>query len=137
MVEIMYHLMGYVPAVQYTKAVPIHGRENEMFQSEHASLYKLFFGGDQLTVARARGALRTRGNSISPVFRLEGLIPCAEDWHTQLNLIGVSHLSLIINCNDFNSITGNLEVLLFQGFCRRTRNVVSIAKPNKTYECGV
>ena len=56
-----YHLMGYVPAVQYTKAVPIHGHENEMFQSEHASLHKLFFGGDQLTVARARGALRTRG----------------------------------------------------------------------------
>ena len=90
MVEIMHHMMGYVPALQYTKRVLIPEKATT-FESEHASLHKVLFGGDQLTAARARGALRTRGNSLSPLFRLEGLIPCAEDWHTQLNLIGVSY----------------------------------------------
>ena len=47
------------------------------------------FGGDQLTKARARGAKKTRMNSTSAEQRLDGLIPCVEDWHTKLVLIEV------------------------------------------------
>ena len=50
---------------------------------------KFLFGGDQLTVARARAAKKTRINSTSSDKCLDGLIPCIEDWHTKLALIEV------------------------------------------------
>lgn len=89
MVEILSHMHRYVPVVQYTKSVrvPITGEEVQVSQ---ASLHQILFGGDQLTSARARGAIRTRMNSLSPIARLGGLIPCAEDWHVKLNLLDVS-----------------------------------------------
>ena len=45
---------------------------------QDAVLHPLLFGGDQLTAARARGAKRIKMNGISPITRLEGLIPCAK-----------------------------------------------------------
>jgi len=67
-----------------------HASIGENIEVPHAAFQKIFFGGDQHTVARARGAQKVRVNSVSPQARLEGLIPCAEDWHTKLNLLGVS-----------------------------------------------
>ncbi len=29
-------------------------------------------------------------NSLSPITQLAGIIPCAEDWHANLNLLDVS-----------------------------------------------
>lgn len=49
----------------------------------------MLFGGDQLTSARARGAIRARVNSLSSIAHLDGLIPCAEDWHVKLNLLAI------------------------------------------------
>ena len=57
-----------------------------------------FFGGDQLTVARARGAQGQRENSNSGEKRLEGLVPVVEDWHTQMNLLIVSLLLFVYLC---------------------------------------
>ena len=48
------------------------------------------FGRDQLTYSRTRGAQKARVNSLSPLARLDGLVPCCEDWHTKVNLLGVS-----------------------------------------------
>ena len=50
---------------------------------------KLLFGGDRLTVARARAAKKRRINSTSSDKCLDSLIPCIEDWHTKLALIEV------------------------------------------------
>ena len=50
----------------------------------------ILFGGDQLTAARARGAKKAKFNSYCSVTQLDGLIPCAEDWHTKMNFLGVS-----------------------------------------------
>ena len=90
MVDIMSHLHQYVPTVKYTEDITIPGGE-ESVQIPKALFHKILFGGDQLTVARARGAQRIRMNSMSPQTRLEGLIPCIEDWHTKLNLLGVNN----------------------------------------------
>ena len=89
MVEIMSYLHQYVPVVKGTKSVhvPITGEEVQVPQ---ASLHQILFGGDQLTAARARGAIRARVNSLSATARLDGIIPCAEDWHVKLNLPDVS-----------------------------------------------
>ena len=88
MVDIMSHLHQYVPAATYTKTTLVCSTEETV---EHAAFHKILFGGDQLTVARARSSQKVMANSVSPVDSLHGLIPCAEDWHTKLNLLDVSY----------------------------------------------
>ena len=90
MVDIMAHLHQYVPAVEYTKSILVPHTGEEV-QVQHVSCHKTLFGGDQLTVARARGAQRVMSNSVSHMSHIHGLIPCVEDWHTKLNLLGVSY----------------------------------------------
>ena len=58
-------------------------------QVQDAVFHRILLGGDQLTSTRARSAKRLKMNGISPVSRLEGLCPCAEDWHTKMNLLEV------------------------------------------------
>lgn len=89
MVDIMSHLHQYVPVVQYTEKVHVPDREEEA-QVSKATMQKILVGGDQLTAARARGAIKAKVNSLSPVTRLTGIIPCAEDWHVKLNFLAVS-----------------------------------------------
>ena len=85
----MCHLHEYVPALEYSKLVLIPGL-GETAQVPQAAFHKIMFDGDQLTSSRARGAQKARVNSLSPLTRLDGLIPCCEDWHTKVNLLGVS-----------------------------------------------
>ena len=68
--------------------MPVPLSEEEVPVSQ-ATFYPILFGDDHITAARARGARRARVNSLTPVARLEGIIPCAEDWHAQLNLLDV------------------------------------------------
>ena len=91
MVDILLHLHQYVPLVQTTKSVHVPVTEEEVDVSQ-ASFRRILLGGDQLTTARARVAIRSRVNSVTSATRLDGLIPCAEDWHTKLNLLDVSKL---------------------------------------------
>ena len=95
MVDIMSHLHQYVPTVEYTEKISVTDSDGYV-EIPQAIFHRILFGGDQLTAARARGAERIRMNSVSPQARLEGLIQCAEDWHTKLNLLGVNctHYSL-------------------------------------------
>ena len=53
-------------------------------------MHHILFGGDQLTVARARGAIRQRQTSETAMGMMEGLIPVVEDWHAKVCLISVS-----------------------------------------------
>lgn len=53
-------------------------------------VYPILFGGDQLSASRYRGSILIRKNSTTPSKRLEGLIPVAEDWHTEVILLKVS-----------------------------------------------
>ncbi len=54
----------------------------------------ILFGGDQLTVARARGARRILSNSHNGFDRLEGLVPVVEDWHAKVTFMKVCTCSL-------------------------------------------
>lgn len=88
MVEIMEYMHQYVPTKEVSEqtSVPI---SDDPITISKTNIEKLLFGGDQLTVARARGAKKTRINSTSSDKCLNGLIPCIEDWHTKLVLIEV------------------------------------------------
>ena len=94
MVDIMKALHQYVPSEEYasnTYKTCVGEVEVPQFH-----LKKIFFGGDQLTAARSRSAKVSRVNSVARTLRLDGLIPCAEDWHVKLNFLDVSILYLIV-----------------------------------------
>lgn len=91
MVEIMSSLHQYVPTVKYVEDcfIPSTGLTTQV---PKASLHPIIIGGDQLTAARARGAKKAKLHVDSPISRLEGLIPVAEDWHTKVTLLEVSDI---------------------------------------------
>ena len=84
----MSHLHQYVPVMEYTQDMPVPSSQEEV-PVPQAIFYPILFGGDHIMAARARGARRARINSLTPVAHLEGVIPCAEDWYAQLNLLDV------------------------------------------------
>ena len=74
------------------KVKDVHVQVNgEVVSVPQATFHSILFVGDHLTAARARGAKKARVNSVTPVSHLEGMIPCAEDWHARLNLLDVSN----------------------------------------------
>ena len=89
MVDIVSHFHQYVPLIEGTKCIYVDGI-GETVEVPNDSLYKLFLGGDQLTAARARGAIKSQINSPTTTGRLAGFIPCVEDWHTQTILMEAS-----------------------------------------------
>ena len=88
MVEILRHLHQYVPIREYTDEVHIPSI-NETAIADKAVLAKLLLGGDQLTAARARGALKSMLNATTASKRLEGFTPVIEDWHAEVSFLGI------------------------------------------------
>lgn len=91
----MEKLHDYVPtaAAEGTYSLP----NGEQITFDDTKFHEVLFGGDQLTVARARGAQALRSTHDSAVSRLDGLIPVVEDWHARMTLMKVSlatHVSL-------------------------------------------
>ena len=85
MVEIMSYLHQYVPCIESTKDVRVQAN-GEVVSVPQATFHSIVIGGDHLTAATARGAKKAGVNLVTPVSHLEGMIPCAEDWHARLNL---------------------------------------------------
>ena len=81
MMDIMYMLHKYVPKVEVTGSYI--GDDGHLKECKVQKMHHLLLGGDQLTVARARGCQKIRGNSIVLTERLEGLQPVIEDWHAK------------------------------------------------------
>ena len=88
MVDIMSVIHQYVPSIECTKEYLIPST-NEVVEVQQVSLFPILFGGDQLTVARSRGAKRAKVNSPSAINRFDGLVPVCEDWHTKVVLLEV------------------------------------------------
>ena len=122
MVDIMSHINQYVPfkSVNTQVNVPSTG---ESVTLAKVYMEKLLFGGDQLTVARARGAKKTRMNSTSAEKRFDGIIPCVENWHTkpvllEVNCASTCGLCIIFVkcfCNFLNACTkllASIEMLI-------------------------
>lgn len=76
MCKIMDSLHKYVPSIPVQKKVTLpHG---EIFQYEDKDVWETLFGGDQLTVARARGAIHIRDDHDPADDKLRGLVPAIE-----------------------------------------------------------
>ena len=90
MIEIMNHLMQYVPTVETDANIVIESTEETVPLKKFLS-HRILLGGDQLTAARARSAVKNVGNGNSSIGKLLGLIPVIEDWHTKLLLLVVSY----------------------------------------------
>ena len=86
MCSIMKVLQNYVPKQQYS--VTYHLAEE--FVTKEECYHHILFGGDQLTVCRARGAQSARFHDDESEERFEGLIPVTEDWHARMTLMRVS-----------------------------------------------
>jgi len=88
MVDIMSHLHQYVPVVTSTQEIMTS--TGETVQKENSVLHPILVGGDQLTVARARAAIKAKVNSETAAKQLSGIVPVIEDWHAKANFLGVS-----------------------------------------------
>ena len=90
MISILEHSQGYVPATAVNREVTLPSGETMEYTEQHYAV--TLIGGDQLTVARARGAQKIRSNSFKSEDRLDGLLPVAEDWHSKMCLLQVTRL---------------------------------------------
>ena len=90
MVTILEALHKYVPT-KSSETAAAHPVTHENITVFSQKFHEILFGGDQLTVARVRGAQRIRANSETEQGKLLGLTPVCEDWHTKLCLMGVSY----------------------------------------------
>ncbi len=95
MISIMEHMHQYVPSITSTERIDIPNRD-ELTTIDRVQQFPLLFGGDQLTVKRARGSKRIRSNSTNARDALQGLIPVCEDWHAKVILLIVSACQFVI-----------------------------------------
>jgi len=92
MCEIMDKLHDYVPAQQVVEYFDVF-EDNDPIEMDEQIYHQILLGGDQLTVAHARGSASIRADHITHVCsrrdRLEGLLPVVEDWHAKQCLLKV------------------------------------------------
>ena len=117
MLFIIDDLHRYVPCVPYQ--VSRINRKGDTVIEERAQFHKILVGGDQLTSARMRSAIKMKVNSQTDCKRLCGIIPVVEDWHTKVNFLRVS-------INNINT-TGVLCFLYtFISLCGNTTTVINL-----------
>ena len=90
MVDIMTDLHQYVPMVSTTQERAISSGATVTEEILSATFHPIIIGGDQLTAARARSAIKSKMNGHTHSQTLSGLVPAAEDWHAKGNFLGVS-----------------------------------------------
>ena len=107
MAEILDSIRKYVPTKRTTQEFDVpHG--DEVTGIEHISVqvdhfHHILLGGDQLTVARIRGAQSVRNNSENGRSCLGGFIPVVEDWHTKMCYLKVGKIILCV-ANVYNDV---------------------------------
>lgn len=88
MVEILTHLHQYIPQSTFYEDRQLS--DGTLERVEKANMRQILLGGDQLTAARARSAIKAKMNSQTPAKQLLGIVPVMEDWHTKAHFLGVS-----------------------------------------------
>ena len=86
MSHIMTSFNKYVPVEESVTTIDVNGDEHTYDSSR---LYQQLFFGDQLTIARARGAAVLREPQKKRLERLEGFVPTIADWHARMCLLQV------------------------------------------------
>ena len=99
MITILTQLHKYIP--QSTYCVERAVSTGVVEKIEKANMRQTLLGGDQLTAARARSAIRGKMNAQTPEKVLVGIVPVIEDWHTKANFLGVSGVWCILHSNAF------------------------------------
>ena len=79
MTVILRHLQSYIPCRPFETILDM-----EPFSKTDYQLMPTLVGGDQLSVARARGCILIQGNAENNFDKLSGLLPVAEDWHAKV-----------------------------------------------------
>lgn len=94
MIKALEHIQGYAPSKEIERELLIPSRTgpDTVMKLEDRQYVMTLVGGDQLTVARIRGA---QGNSDKSEERFDGLLPVAEDWHAKMCFMEVR---LTSNC---------------------------------------
>ena len=86
MANIIESLSRYVPVHESTVSADIQGSS---FNIDDSKLVNVLLFGDQLTVARVRGAMQLRDDDNTHLNRLEGFVPAIADWHARMCLLQV------------------------------------------------
>ena len=116
MVEIMLYMHKYVPTISKTIHLEVEGETDTQARADY--FHTVLFGGDQLTVARARCAQNIRENSLYGTEQLLGLLPVCEDWHARVVLQSVSRLmyNVVFYLFCLLTIAGYMETLVQSSF---------------------
>jgi len=80
MCHIVEGISEHVPCREVKEDVFVNG---EKFSYDCSHLFQLLFFGDQLTVARARGAMTLRSLHPTTLNQLKGCVPTIVDWHSR------------------------------------------------------
>lgn len=81
MIDILTHIQGYVPCNTYEKEFVVG---DDVVCGHEYNFIPALVGGDQLSVARARGGQDISLDGNNGYDKLNGLLPVAEDWHAKL-----------------------------------------------------
>ena len=101
---------------------------------DKVQFHHILVGGDQLTVARANGAITLQSTHSNPQHCLHGVIPVIEDWHAKMTFMKVRkrYLKLqhppppththppklySVDCHYSGIIINNYYVLCIYRFC--------------------
>ena len=66
-----------------------------MVEQDVVNRFQLLFDGDQLTAARARGAIRLRATHDHDE-TIDGFLPAITDWHSRMTLVLVSNYGYVL-----------------------------------------
>lgn len=94
MCHIMDGLSKYVPYEEETEKLMVG---TEHFSCDKSKVFQLLFFGDQLTIARARGALVLRSLHSTTLNRLKGFVPTIVDWHARQCFLSVSDITYLMS----------------------------------------
>lgn len=96
MCKILEHCVKFVPTR------PAEGKyilpNGSILDFDDTRFFKILLGGDQLTVARVRGAQALRMSQDKAKDRLEGIVPVVEDWHARMTLMKVRKMDIKTAC---------------------------------------
>ena len=90
MCDIMDKIHDYVPSKHVVETFPLFEDDDDV-EIDEEMFHQILLGGDQLTIARARGSIAARQDHRTRRERLEGLFPVVEDWHAKQCLLKVFH----------------------------------------------
>jgi len=108
MTEVLDDLSNYVPVHTAIKTASVEGKN---YTVDDSRLIRILLFGDQLTAARARGAIALRNDDTSALHRLEGFVPAVADWHARMCLLWVNKILFFLKsymCVVFTYL-GNVE----------------------------